>query len=383
MKIGFINGGIGISETFIYNFIKGITIKNENTQLYCAQKPYYHEGINYTIIPFFYTPKVWFDKILYNLGQRGRNIKWRKKQNLASKKIESYIEDRDVLFIDYGTTAVQLLPILKELKKKFIVHFHGWDISSALNDTFYKQQLYFLFEHATYLVAASNYVRKLLILSGADCNKIKVIPYGLNPIKINQEIWKERKAQTLKRIIFIGRLTPKKHPIALIKAFELVYKAMPNTHLDVVGDGYLMQECKELVDKLNLKDAITFYGSQPNQKAINFLKDGWMYAQHSVTAPTGDQEGFAISLAEAALCELPVVSTLHNGIPENVIDGQTGYLVKEFDFEDMAEKILLLLNDEELAEKMGKNGRTHITRLCDPEKRIEQIIELFESIVNE
>jgi glycosyltransferase involved in cell wall biosynthesis len=96
-----------------------------------------------------------------------------------------------------------------------------------------------------------------------------------------------------------------------------------------------------------------------------------------VTAKSGDQEGFAISLAEAALHEIPVVSTFHNGIPENVIDGETGLLVKEFDFEAMAEKIIYLIENPEIAEQMGKAGRKHILNLCEPERRISKIKELL------
>ena len=99
--------------------------------------------------------------------------------------------------------------------------------------------------------------------------------------------------------------------------------------------------------------------------------------QHSVTATTGDQEGFPVSLAEAAAHGLPIVSTIHSGITENVINGETGYLVQEYDYETMAEKIICLINDPALAQKLGMNGRKHILELCKPGLRTEKIKTLL------
>ncbi|WP_075602793.1 glycosyltransferase family 4 protein [Saccharicrinis aurantiacus] len=379
MKIGYINGGIGVSETFVYNLVYGIRQKNKNTTFICAKKPYYIQGICYKVIPYtYYAPPI-LANICYNLGQRGKNIIWNKKQKTACKALESHLMLQDVLFIEYGTNAVQLLPTLNKIQKPYIVHFHGYDITSALSDTYYKEQLQCVFSNATYLIAASHHIRKLLVLAGASNDKIKVVRLGVEKSIISNVLWDIRNKNKAKRVIFVGRLTPKKHPIALIKAFELVYQSNKNTHLDIIGDGPLLTECKKLIEKLKLQEVITLHGSLKNEEALHLMQEAYLYAQHSITAPSGDQEGFAISLAEAALFELPVVSTLHNGIPENVKDGETGYLVKEFDFEAMAEKILILLNNPTLAEEMGKKGRAHIIKLCDPNKRIDIIYELLKN----
>jgi len=116
----------------------------------------------------------------------------------------------------------------------------------------------------------------------------------------------------------------------------------------------------------------------PHESALELLSNHWVYAQHSVTAMNGDQEGFAISPAEAAAYELPVVSTLHNGIPEHVIDGVTGFLVREFDYESMAERIIQLLQNPDLSMKMGQNGRKNILKLNNPEKRIESVHSILQ-----
>jgi len=381
MKIGYINGGISVSETFIYSLIKGITVKYPDTIFYSAITPFYKEGIKNIQRPFIYDSNFLENKILSYMGVKGKEFAIKKQQKKSFKVLENAIIDRDLLFIEYGTTAVNLLPLLQKSNKPFIVHFHGFDITSALSTPYYKVQLKIIFKLATYLIVASNHIRKLLILAGADSGKIKVVRLGVEPVILDPNIWEKRKQLAIKKIVFIGRLTAKKHPIALIKAFEIVRFSKNNIHLDIVGDGPLLNECKQLVKDLSLEKVITFHGKQPHDKAISYLNNAWLYAQHSVTAMSGDQEGFAISLAEAALYKLPVVATLHNGIPENVVDGKTGFLVKEFDFEAMAEKMLLLLNDADLAEKMGQKGREHISELCKPKVRVKKILELIEDAI--
>ncbi len=77
------------------------------------------------------------------------------------------------------------------------------------------------------------------------------------------------------------------------------------------------------------------------------------------------------------MLEMPVVSTLHNGIPEHITDGVTGFLVNEFDFEAMAERMITLAKDTDLRERMGAAGRASTLALCDPRKRLTALDALL------
>lgn len=105
----------------------------------------------------------------------------------------------------------------------------------------------------------------------------------------------------------------------------------------------------------------------------------WVFCQYSITHIDGDQAGFALSPAEAAVLGMPVVSTYHNGIPEHVMDGVTGFLVREYDLESMAERMVRLITSPKLRREMGLKGRQHIVAMCDPKKRMGAIQELVES----
>src|SRR5690606_10216580 len=132
--------------------------------------------------------------------------------------------------------------------------------------------------------------------------------------------------------------------------------------------GTLEQDVKNEIKTLGLSDAVTMYGVVDREKSFSLFNSHWVYAQHSVTPPSGDAEGFVISIAEAALHELPVVSTIHNGITENVIDREAGFLVPEYDYKSMAEKIVFLINNIDVAKQMGEAGRRQILTRCNPDK---------------
>jgi len=76
---------------------------------------------------------------------------------------------------------------------------------------------------------------------------------------------------------------------------------------------------------------------------------------------------------------MPVVSTLHNGIPEHVTHDQTGLLVQEWDVDGMAQAMKQLARDPQMAHAMGKAGRDNILQLCDPAKRLKALESLIDS----
>lgn len=373
MKIAYINGGLSVSETFIYDLIKGLS-KRYEIMFYPAQNPYYTEGLAYKKIDYL-LPKGVISFVNRVFPRYGKRIIWMLSQDKILRKLLPEIKDYNLIYVDYGTTAVASLKLLQKSKKRFVVHFHGFDITSALKDTYYRKKLQVIFGSAKYVICASEHIRRLLILEGCPVEKVKVIRYGLNTELV---IDGTKNVDEKNHLVFIGRLTDKKHPIALIQAFNLVQKQVSNTILNVVGSGPLEGKCKSLVADLGIENKVFFHGELPNKNALALLRAADIYVQHSVTATSGDQEGFGISMAEAALYGKPVVSTFHNGIPEHVIDGETGYLVPEFNFEMMADQIIELINNPEKAKEMGLKGQKHITKLCDSEKRVKQIAELIE-----
>lgn len=387
MRIAYIVSDFGlVSETFISDLAYGLAKSASVTILcnnYCDQTN--NPSCDVKEVSFLSLSSI-LERTLYRLssfcGQSGANSNYQIRLKHAQRALMEALRfyQPDVVYIDYGTVAAMAYRALIQLNIPFVVHFHGADITSALANHLYRQELAQVFARVNVMIVASNHIRRLLILEGAPPSKIQVVRLGINLDGLTPLSWGERRSLT-PSIVFLGRFTPKKHPIALLEAFALVKQQVPNALLSMIGDGPELPRVQERIVRLGLKDSVRLYGALPRSKALSIVNRHWVFAQHSVTALSGDQEGFGVSLAEAAALRLPVVSTLHNGIPEQVIHRETGFLVREFDYEAMADHLSKLLLHPDLATKMGECGSERIQKLCRNCNRI-QIIEETLKIVS-
>jgi hypothetical protein len=103
----------------------------------------------------------------------------------------------------------------------------------------------------------------------------------------------------------------------------------------------------------------------------------------SVTAANGDSEGMPLSIMEAQAMELPVVATLHTGIPEEVVDGKTGFLVPERDPAALAGRLKELIKDPGLRARMGKEGRAYVEANFDHKDAADRLERLFQRLFKE
>lgn len=378
MKIAYIVSDFGlVSETFINDLAIGLANSRQAVMVICNQCAN-SESLNLPIesVNFIGLGSL-RDRIglrLDRLFDQGQHRTYQRYLRYSYRQLLPLLKryQPDVAYIDYGTVATLVRSALQVSKIPFVVHFHGADVTSALNNPAYRQELQQVFHDAKTLIVASDHVRRLLVLEGAPPDKVRVVRLGINLEGLSAMPWSKRK-QLPPSVVFLGRFTTKKHPVALVEAFSIVKQQVPDAQLSMIGDGPEMPRVKQRIEKLGLENSVTLYGVLPRAEALAIVNQHWVFAQHSVTAASGDQEGFGISLAEAAALELPIVSTLHNGIPEQVIDGKTGFLVREFDYEMMADYLIKLLFHPDLAEQMGKAGCQNITSLCQEEIRIEQI----------
>jgi glycosyltransferase involved in cell wall biosynthesis len=106
------------------------------------------------------------------------------------------------------------------------------------------------------------------------------------------------------------------------------------------------------------------------------------FVQHSIIANDGDSEGTPVSVLEAQASSLPVIATIHGGIPDVVINGKTGILVKEMDIEGMAAAMIELINNKELAKQMGNLGRQRIKDNFSMETHLNKLNQCIASSIS-
>src|SRR5690606_21007136 len=149
--------------------------------------------------------------------------------------------------------------------------------TARAKDFYYLKELKILFQKADAFITASNYMKRRLILLGCEENKIHVINYGIPHNDILPLSWNER-IKYVPSIVFLGRLTDKKNPIALIHAFKIVKYRIPEATLSIIGNGPLYGEVKQTIDKLNLAGSVTLHGALPREQSFPILNKSWVYA---------------------------------------------------------------------------------------------------------
>ena len=246
---------------------------------------------------------------------------------------------------EYLSLSVNWLPVAQKNGFRLFAHAHGYDVSPGYLKDPKIQAAYRRLNDAEGIVTMSEASRKDLVNIGIQNEKIHVIPYGVDVPAENTS----RDRTDPVRCLAVGRMVAKKAPVLLLKAFHKALKTYPLMQLDYVGDGDLLPLARKYVDENGLAERVKFYGARPNDFVLERMKKSHIFLQHSIVDPqTGDQEGLPVAILEAMAHGLAVVSTVHAGIPEAVVDGSTGYLVAEGDVDGMAECIARIAKDPTL-----------------------------------
>ncbi len=125
---------------------------------------------------------------------------------------------------------------------------------------------------------------------------------------------------------------------------------------------------------------MSFAGALPQDDIADLMRRATVLAAPSQTAPDGDAEGLPNVVVEAAASSLPVVATPHSGIPEAVIDGETGFLVPEGDTGALAARLSALLGAEDLGRAMGDAARRLAEQRFDHRRQAERLETLYDQL---
>lgn len=277
---------------------------------------------------------------------------------------------------EYGTTGVQTMDACERLKIPLVVHFHGYDASEHSVLQQHSQSYPVMFSKAAAIIAVSRAMQKKLISLGATAEKVHYNPYG-----VDCELFGGAKpAEAPPVFLAVGRFVEKKAPQVTLSAFAKVFQAASDARLRMIGDGPLLDECKELAKTLRLDGAVTFLGAQPPSVVQEEMRGARCFVQHSVEASNGDCEGTPVGIIEAGASGLPVVATRHAGIPDVVIEKETGLLIDEHDVDGMAARMMEIVDQPERADEMGKQARQHIKDQFSKEKSLSKLWTIIETV---
>ena len=164
-----------------------------------------------------------------------------------------------------------------------------------------------------------------------------------------------------KIIISVGRLVHRKGQDKLIEAFPTIVREIPNAHLLIVGEGPYRGHLEKSVEKLSLKDNVTFVGRIFYKDLPSYLSASDVFVMPSRSRFFGlEVEGLGIVYLEASACAIPVVAGISGGAPDAVQEGITGLCVDGTNVGQIAEAVIHICSDSKRATKMGLAGRNWV-----------------------
>jgi len=236
-----------------------------------------------------------------------------------------------------------------------IHHVHGWGLQEGMSAGM--RMVYLSLERL-----CASFTKRMIAVSRATIqkglayricpeDKFVLIYNGISLEKFRQPVDRRRVQIALgldpecKIVGMIGRLDKQKNPLDFIRAAAIVAKDYPKVQFLIAGDGSLRPECERLIDALKLRDRFFLLGFRNDIDQIMPVL--------TMTVLSSLWEGLPLVFQEAMSAGKPIVANNVDGARDVVIDGETGYLVEPRQPEQMAERILYLLNHDEICSRMG------------------------------
>ncbi|MDO8676665.1 MAG: glycosyltransferase family 4 protein, partial [Candidatus Azambacteria bacterium] len=280
----------------------------------------------------------------------------------------------------YGAGAAWLLKLFNPRLKFILTLQEGKNLDrQGFWINFFRKMI---IKKADLITAISNYLKDYARKFNKK-TKIAVIPNGVDIENFSRDFSYGELSSVAdglgvkpgeKVIISVSRLVPKNGIDILIRAFFEVYKLKTeNYKLVLVGDGSEKESLKLQVESLKLQNNVIFAGSVSHAELPKYLKISDVFVRPSRS------EGLGSAFLEAMAAGLPVIGTKVGGIPDFLKNKETGLFAEVDNPEDLAEKINLVLNDKDLAEKLKKNARGLVAEKYNWDIIARQFGEIYES----
>ncbi len=352
----FVRGFLRPTETFIGNQI--INLQKFTPVVFCHHRI---NGHSYdSINPIVLIEKLpYFQRIIQTYSYKYFRLLAPSAVNFLISQIQE--SKTQLLHFHYLVDARFFLPFLKKLELPSLVSGYGWDVSLFPRTKCGYGRIYLqpIFNNVDIFLAMSEDMKKDMIKLGCPEEKIIVHYYGSDTTRFQYQDRSYEQKDKIK-ILFCGRLAPKKAPYLILyalKKLEEMEANLPQWELIIVGEGPLKEKLFSIVNEYKWNNRVIFRGHIPHheQRLVDEYKNADIYIQPSITA-NGEKEGIPGTLVEAMSSGLPCIATYHAGIPSIIEDKVHGLLFRENDVYELAEKIKLLISDNKLREYLGKNA---------------------------
>jgi glycosyltransferase involved in cell wall biosynthesis len=225
-------------------------------------------------------------------------------------------------------------------------------------------------------IAASRLIASMLGTDGIPGTRVETVHDGVNVSAIDKQpkvdahaaFWLPHGAPLVGNLAALVAHKGQRH---LVAAAARVVREVPDARFVIVGEGELRDPLERQVKELGLERHVLLPGFRPD--AIGIAKSFDIFVMSSIT------EGLGSAMLEAMACAIPIVATRAGGIPEAIVDGESGLLVPPHDEEAMARAIVRLLRDAELRRQLGQGGRARVQAEFSVERMVASTIHVYKT----
>jgi colanic acid/amylovoran biosynthesis glycosyltransferase len=407
MKVAFIVRQFPVlSETFILNQITGLISRGHKVDIYSyptVDIDKMHSDVEkYDLLKhthyYLYVPENYFWRLIKGLEllfrhflkapllfMRSLNIFKYGKRAASLRLLYAIVplldtEAYDIIHCQFGMYGIDAMIYrdIGAIKGKLITSFRGYDISWYVKERgkdVYKE----LFTKGDFFLANCEFFRHRAIKLGCDEKKIVVHGSGIDCSTFTFKTRYPHPDGKI-RIATTGRLVEKKGIEYSIRAIAKLANIHPNIEYNIIGDGYLKEHLQQLIQELSVTQQVKLVGWKNQKEIIEILDKTHLFIAPSVTAEDGNQDAPVNTLKEAMAMGLPVIGTLHGGIPELVKDNISGFLVPERDADAISEKLDYLIKHPEVWQQMGSSGRAYVENHYDMNQLNDELVEIYELV---
>jgi len=273
----------------------------------------------------------------------------------------------------FAQDGLQMVGLSESLQIPLITTLHGADVTVRRD---FASRYGKLWKRASLFICVSDFIRGEAIKAGFPAEKLRVHHIGSDLRKFHVS----NAPRTPGLVLFVGRLVEKKGCEVLVRAMQRVQAEVPGASLVVIGDGPLRPALTAIAQELHL--SCKFLGPQPPAEVSAWMRKASVFCAPSQRAANGDAEGLGMVFLEAQGSGLPVVSTLHGGIPEAVKQGVTGLLVPEADTHALGDALIEYLTHPELLAKHGAAGPSWVAQDFDLFKQTALLEEIYDEVTS-
>ncbi|MEL6249923.1 MAG: glycosyltransferase, partial [Cyanobacteria bacterium J06627_15] len=217
---------------------------------------------------------------------------------------------------------------------------------------------------------------------GCPENCISILPAGVDLDRF-QDYSRQRPYDKTTKVLSVGRLVECKGLEFGIEAVSRLKKHHPALEYWIVGDGPRYDQLKLLIDSLDAGHYVKLLGAKSQEDLKQIYRDAQIFILPSIVGSDGAEEGQGLVLLEAQSSGLPVITTKIGGIPESIVDGETGFLVPQKDSNALAEKLNFLISHPERCQQLGARGRGFVEEKFGQDRLICQLEGIYREMIED